>query len=113
MAEELFQKGRMFWRQDNDQIYVLYSGDGWGVYPNTWKEGDPHETCSSGTPVTAVRGFGKVWCTETTVSTGLGNATADERGYSGTVQDFARGLVLRVDSGQTYLMYTGDGWEIK
>ena len=113
MAEEPFQKGHMFWRQDNDQIYVLYNGDGWGVYPNPWHDGDPHETCSSGSPVTAVRGFGKVWCTVTAVRTGLGNAMSDEYGYNGTVQDFARGLILRVDSGQTYAVYTGDGWEVK
>jgi serine/threonine protein kinase len=27
-----FQRGRMFWRQDNDRIYVLYNSGSWAVY---------------------------------------------------------------------------------
>ena len=103
----------MFWRQDNDRIYALYNGDGWGTYLNEWQEGDPEETCSSGTPITPVRGFGKTWCTAPGVRNGLGNATAQERGFNGTVQDFARGLILRADSGTTYVMYSGGGWETR
>ena len=113
VAEELFQKGQMFWRQDNDRIYALYNGDGWGTYPNEWREGDPGETCSSGAPITPVRGFGKTWCTAPGVRSGLGNATMPERGYNGTAQDFSRGLILRTDSGATYVMYSGDGWETR
>lgn len=113
MAEETFQKGIMFWRKDNDLIYALQNDGHWGDYANTWNEGDPTETCSSGTPITPVRGFGKTWCTVYVVRSGLGNATADERGYDGTVQDFQRGLILRIDTGQSYVIYMGDGWEIR
>ena len=63
MAEEMFQKGRMYWRKDNDNIYALFNGGGWAAYANIWREGDPQETCSSGSPITAVRGFGKIPCT--------------------------------------------------
>ena len=111
MAEEPFQKGTMFWRQDSDQIYALFAGGSWGVYANTWREGDAEETCSSGTPITPARGFGKVWCTVSGVRTSLGNATAQEGGYNGTVQDFERGLVIRTDAGATYVMYRGGKWE--
>jgi hypothetical protein len=113
MAEEPFQKGIMLWRQDTDQIYALYSGGSWGAYANTWREGDADETCSSGTAITPVRGFGKVWCTASGVRSGLGNATAPEGGYNGTVQDFKQGLIIRTDSGVTYVMYSGDGWETR
>jgi hypothetical protein len=111
MAEEPFQKGIMFWRQDNDQIYALFAGGSWGAYANTWREGDAEETCSSGTPITPVRGFGKVWCTASGVRAALENATALESGYNGTVQDFERGLVIRTDAGATYAMYRGGKWE--
>jgi serine/threonine-protein kinase len=113
MAEETFQKGIMFWRKDNDLIYALQNDGHWGDYANTWNEGDPTETCSSGTPITPVRGFGKTWCTVYVVRSGLGNATADERGYDGIVQGFQRGLILRIDTGQSYVIYMGDGWEIR
>ena len=113
MAEEPFQKGVMFWRQDNDQIYGLFDSGSWGVYANTWREGDPDESCSSGTSITPVRGFGKVWCTASGVRSGLGNATAPEGGYNGTVQDFKQGLIIRTDSGVSYVMYSGDGWETR
>lgn len=111
VAEEQFQKGTMFWRQDNDQVYALFAGGSWGVYANSWREGDAEETCSSGTPITPVRGFGKIWCTASGVRTSLGNATAPEGGYNGTVQDFERGLVIRTDAGETYVMYQGGKWE--
>ena len=111
IAEEPFQKGVMFWRQDNDQIYALFDSDGWGVYTNTWREGDPDKSCSSETPITPVRGFGKVWCTASGVRSALGNATTPEGGYNGTVQDFERGVVIRTDRGATYAMYQGEGWE--
>jgi len=113
IAEETFEKGLMFWREDNDQICALFNGDGWRMYANDWREGDPGETCSSGTPITPVRGFGKTWCTAPGVRSGLGNATAPERGYNGTVQDYQRGQILRTDSGVTYVMYSGDGWETR
>ena len=44
MAEEMFQKGRMYWRKDNDNIYALFNGGGWAAYANIWREGDPQET---------------------------------------------------------------------
>jgi len=113
MAEEMFQKGRMYWRKDNDNIYALFNGGGWAAYANIWRDGDPQETCSSGTPITAVRGFGKIWCTTPSVRNGLGNATTEESGYYSTVQDFARGMIFRASSGKALVLYSGDGWETR
>jgi len=114
MAIEEFQKGLMFWRQDNDRIYALYSGNGWGTYANAWRDGDPEYTCGTpASPPTPKRGFGKTWCSVSSVRSNLGNATTAERGYYGTVQDFQRGLIIRTDTGKNYVMYSGDGWETR
>jgi predicted Ser/Thr protein kinase len=115
MAEETFQKGRMFWRQDREKyVIALYSSGSWGDYLGDWQEGDPEFTCGpESSPPTPKRGFGRVWCNYPEVRSGLGNATALERGFNGTVQDFNRGLIIRMDSGATYVMYSGDGWETR
>ncbi len=109
MAEEDFQRGRMFWRQDNGKIYVLYSNGHWGSYDDTWYEGDAEFTCGTlQSPPTPRFGFGKVWCTYSKVRQGLGDATNSEWGAHGAVQEFDGGLILQTGSGQTYLLY-GDG----
>lgn len=112
MAEEYFERGVMYWRQDNDRHYVLFNGNGWASYANTWREGEPLYTCGTeSTPPTPMRGFGRVWCNYANVRDGLGNATNVEAGFNGTVQDFERGLIIRLDDGVTYVLYSGDGWE--
>ncbi len=112
MAEEFFERGVMYWRQDNDRHYALFNGDGWGTYANTWREGDPVYSCGpESSPPTPLRGFGRVWCDHASVRNGLGNATTAERGFNGTVQDFENGLILRTDDGTTYVLYSGNGWE--
>lgn len=108
-AVEDFEGGWMFWREDNDRIYAVYRDGTWQGFSNTWREGDPTYTCGTATtPPTPLRGFGKVWCTYTYVRGGLGSATDLERGFEGTVQDFERGSILRMDTGTTYLFF-GDG----
>ena len=117
MAEETFQRGRMFWRKDKDDKYViaLYSNGTWGIYLADWKEGDPTFTCGpESSPPTPLRGFGRAWCKYPEIRSGLGNATDAERGYDATVQDFAQGMIWRTDSGATYVLYSSDHkWEIK
>lgn len=108
-AVENFETGLMFWREDNDRIYAVYQDGTWQSFTNTWREGDPTYTCGTNTtPPTPLRGFGKVWCTYTYVRGGLGSATDLERGFDGTVQDFERGSILRLDTGTIYLLF-GDG----
>ncbi len=109
LAAEDFETGLMFWREDNDRIYAVYQDDSWQGFANTWRDGDPTYTCGTeATPPTPLRGFGKVWCNYTYVRGGLGSAVALERGFTGTVQDFERGLILRMDTGTTYVLF-GDG----
>jgi len=111
MAEEDFQRGRVFWREDNDKIYVLYSNGSWERYDDIWREGDPVFTCGTqSSPPTPLRGFGKVWCTYSNVRQGLGDATNSEWGEYGAVQDFSGGLILQTGSGRIYIFYSDGTW---
>ncbi|MEA3309944.1 MAG: hypothetical protein U9Q70_10590, partial [Chloroflexota bacterium] len=109
-----FAGGEMFWREGNDLIYVLYSNGSWVAYSNFWQEGDPEFSCPniapSQSPPTPWRGFGKIWCAYDNVRSGLGSATDTERGFNGTLQDFESGLVLRLDTGATYILYSDGDW---
>lgn len=111
LAIENFERGLMFWREDNDRIYVVYQGGSWQGFANTWRDGDPIYTCGSETtPPTPLRGFGKVWCSNATVRDGLGSAMDLERGSDGTLQDFERGTIVRMDTGTIYLLFLDGKW---
>lgn len=113
-ARQYFEGGTMLWRQDNDRIYALYNGGGWGSYTNLWSDGDATYSCPatapSETPPTPKRGFGAIWCAYGEVRSGLGNATSDERGFNATLQHFDYGSILRSDSGKTYTLYSDGTW---
>jgi serine/threonine protein kinase len=115
MAEEMFQKGRMYWRKDNDlYVLALYNGGSWGSYLGDWKEGDPDFSCGTpASPPTPIRGFGRAWCKYPEIRNGVEDATTQEFGYSSTVQDFARGMIFRASNGQALVLYSGDGWEAR
>ncbi len=111
LAQEDFGGGRMFWREDNDRIYVLYNSGRWASYADIWRDSDPEYTCGTPeSPPTPKRGFGKIWCTYDAVRTGLGNATDVEWGEQGAVQDFTDGLILQTGSGRTYVFYNNGTW---
>jgi hypothetical protein len=112
LAEEFFEHGLMYWRKDTNLIYVIFNGGKWGVYANTWKEGDPGYSCGpESSPPTPQMGFGRVWCDTRDVRSGLGNALTAEGGADGTVQDFERGFIFQTSAGAMYVLYAGDGWE--
>jgi serine/threonine protein kinase len=111
LAQEAFQGGRMFWREDDDRIYVLYNGNSWASYADIWQEGDPEFTCGTQeSPPTPQRGFGKIWCTYDVVRSGLGNATEGEWSDNGTVQDFNDGTILQTGNGRFYVFYSNGTW---
>jgi hypothetical protein len=116
-AEQAFDNGHMFWRQDNDHAYVVYEkGSLNGTYrdfTNQWSEGDPEYSCPASPPpgrVQPVRGFGKIWCDHLGgPSAAIGWGLGPEDGfYPGradpTVQNFQRGFIFRDSDGQTHGM---------
>jgi hypothetical protein len=57
------------------------------------------------------RGFGAMWCDIPENRNGLGNATDAERGFTGVMQRFENGSMLRTDSGAVYVFYDRGIWE--
>lgn len=121
MAEENFENGKLFWREvyDTARGIVVYDNGGWQIVQHeSYVEGNPEFSCvDAGTPAqcppTPKRGFGMLWCSVASVRTNLGNATDCERGYTGTVQLFERGWLLRTDEGEFYAFYgvSNGTWE--
>ncbi len=90
-AVQTFERGYMIWRADTDQIYVMESQSRrLARYPDTWVEGEPVTAEGEDAPPTGLlqpeRGFGKVWAENEAVQNMLGWATAEEEGYTMTVQ---------------------------
>jgi hypothetical protein len=119
VVEENFQYGKMFWRQPVDlaQGLVLYNNGTWRIYPHApFVEGSPEYSCVDAntpaqTPPTPKRGFGAMWCDIPEIRSGLGNATDTERGYSGVMQSFEGGFMIRTDTGATFVFYAAGTWE--
>ncbi len=112
MAAEDFQGGRMVWRGNNRVIYVIYNSGQWAQYNDTWREGNPTFTCGGpDSPPDPLRGFGKVWCTNNNVRLGMGPAINGEWADSGTTQNFQNGIIIRLSSGRTYIMFGNGRWQ--
>ena len=110
MAMQTFDGGVMFWREDNDDIYVLYNSGGWARFDDVWREGDAEFSCGTQeSPPTPKRGFGRIWCDHNSVSNGLGNARDAEWGAAGATQDFERGSIVLAPNGQTYVLDSDNG----
>ncbi|OQA18969.1 MAG: Serine/threonine-protein kinase StkP [Chloroflexi bacterium ADurb.Bin360] len=118
IAEENFERGKMFWREPVDyaQALVLFNNGTWRIFQHSpYVEGSPDFTCPDANtpaqcPPTPRRGFGMMWCNISEIRSGLGNATDCERGYQGTMQTFDRGFMVRSDSGATYVFYNDGSW---
>jgi hypothetical protein len=88
VAEQPFQRGRMFWLQPTGQIWVMLEtepGVGiWQVYDDAFKEGDlefdPSITPPEGL-LQPIRGFGTIWRGNPEVRQTLGWATDNEFGF--------------------------------
>ena len=112
-AEQPFDNGHMFWRQDNDRAYVVYEkGSNAGEYDgfaNMWSEGDPEYSCAASPPAGKVqpkRGFGAVWCDLGGPSAAIGWGLSEEAGFGPgygdpLVQQFEQGFIFRDSDGTT------------
>lgn len=92
-AYQPFERGRMVWRSDTREIYVLYDERGYEVYEDTWQEGDPVDV--PGRPpsglLAPVRGFGNLYANQPHLQERLGWATAEEVGYTMAVETIPGG----------------------
>lgn len=119
MAEEIFQGGHMFWREDLDEIYVvfdrqangteLYQGN-WQTNP-TWKWDGSYPNGTGLTPpagmVEPIRGFGWVWRNKMNGAGGpMGWALDAEHGFEnmGQIQNFEQGMIFKGSSAKTYVL---------
>ncbi len=99
-AWQPFERGALLWRDDRDQVTVLYQGAGWSTLPDQWDQVSPPP--QRGTPPAGrqapIRGFGWIWGNSEQVFNGLGWAVDQEKGVCLLVQDFERGFVLTKSS---------------
>ncbi len=116
-AYQPFQNGFMVWvsslgAQPQSAIYAFYNNGTYQRFNDTFRDGvDPASSGAappSGGLLEPVRGFGKVWRENPTVSGTLGWATTGESAGSAQVLLFERGEMLSVtQTGQTYILITG------
>ncbi len=89
IAEQIFERGRMFWLQPTRQIWVAVvtreGGGDWYVYEDFFEEGDPEFDPDIIPPnedlKQPIRGFGRLWRDNLKVRELLGWATSDEFGF--------------------------------
>ena len=124
LAEEAFERGRMFWRGDSGEIYVLHDDHTWRAFADTWQEGQPQDDPNLTAPpglLQPKRGFGKIWREELGgPSSQIGWATEEEQGGTGVVQAFGGGAILWSDRGTAregagnlhlHILYADGSWE--
>lgn len=102
VAEQIFENGRMFYLQPNQEIWVMingqdHTGGSWSRHSDTWREGmpefDPDLTPPDGL-YQPMRGFGKLWRENETVQNALGWALEPEHGRVANYQYFSGGQVV-------------------
>lgn len=125
-AEQPFENGHMFWREDLRHIYVVYEqGPLEGtrqVYSDEWEEGDPDYSCAAPAPPPEreqpKRGFGLVWCDLGGAEAEIGWALEEEMGFfegqgDPLAQDFDSGVVFRDSAGtvngEAYVLFGETG----
>ncbi len=79
-------------------IYSFFSSDfAYRVSSDAWNENMPSDSCPdlrvNAGEIKPIRGFGKVWCGESTVQGRLGGATGDEQLVTLSIQRFERGAI--------------------
>jgi hypothetical protein len=128
-AEQAFEQGHMFWRLDNDLIYVVYEQGGLsGTYQalaNAWHEGDPVYSCQATPPPgreQPIRGFGAAWCQLGGPDAAIGWGLGPEAGFGPgngdpLVQDFEWGAILRDSdgtvTGRAYVLISSSGSAVR
>jgi hypothetical protein len=113
-AEEVFQGGYMFWRGDSYYIFTLYNNGTFQGFNDTWTTAEPEWDASIVAPpgyYQPKRGFGKVWRNNSWVRATMGWGTTEERGFTGSVQQFERGMMFWSNVRGIYVLYNDGSWE--
>ncbi|HFD38973.1 MAG TPA: hypothetical protein ENJ31_03870, partial [Anaerolineae bacterium] len=121
-AYQPFERGLMFWRADEQAVYVLYERGEWARYPDRWDESQPPEDPSLTPPdglQQPVRGFGKVWREQLGgPQAEIGWALESEMGYEMSVQPFSGGQMFVGMDGwgfvlhaRVFVLYADGTWE--
>ncbi len=116
-AVQPFERGTLFYRDDEKRIYVLFADKTWAAFDDTWNASLPVDACPSVTVGAGLtkpqRGFGKVWCEQSSVRVKLGAATAPEHGlYPALTQRFERGQLFASELPSLVFVLSAEGrWE--
>ena len=114
-AELGFQRGTMYERYDQSEIYVFFSNRQWTKFQDTWTAADG--TGGGPAPEDQLwipkRGFGLVWNSDPNLESSIGYAiAADEHVMGGVVQQFTNGIMLYSDQGFVYVVYDNGTWQL-
>lgn len=117
IVEETFQGGRLIWREDTDEVYLIYDrqADGTELAEGQWQappwKWDGQATCAPEQPPPGLylpeRGFGWLWCTHLDGPNGLlGWALNKEQGFNnvGHTQLFEHGLIFKGSGPKIYIL---------
>jgi hypothetical protein len=110
-AYEVFERGWMLWRQDNDEHYA-FLGD--GAYTGYWypPSEPPDFACTQAQALGRPRrGFSRVWCENPAIRQRIGNALDDEIGSDRSVQEFDNGFMVYIgERGTTITAFKDNTW---
>jgi YVTN family beta-propeller protein len=113
-----FDRGAMFWREDEKRIYILSNSDNtWSTFLDTWVGGQNEDSCPSinAAPgkIKPRRGFGKLWCEQNSIRTKIGDAIADELALPArSTQRFERGVMFTGDApGNVIALFNDAKWQ--
>ncbi|HEX7592713.1 MAG TPA: hypothetical protein VF429_00935, partial [Anaerolineae bacterium] len=116
-AVQPFERGTLFYRDDEKRIYVLFADKTWAAFDDTWSASLPVDACPSVTVGAGLtkpqRGFGKVWCDQSSVRVKIGAATATEHGlYTALTQRYERGQIFASElPSLVFVLYADGKWE--
>jgi len=112
-AVERFERGVMFWREDQRMIYVFASDGMWRKIADIWVEGMPDYSCPDVPPAGLIkpkRGFGYAWCNTAGLKALVGWALDEEHGYTTQYQAFQGGEMLRAEDNSVYVLFRSGLW---
>ena len=112
-ARQEFQRGRMLWLGERDEIVVLAEDGRWQQWPDRWSEGDAPDDPGMVAPAglqQPLRGFGKVWREQLGgMDAAIGWALEAERSVEIRIRSWSGGTVLAVDS-DIFVLLSDGSW---